>query len=255
MEFLYGYSTVDNLGRFIYRVKLRAVISFRSKGASPLKSRRTLLSVIGLSFLSSIRVYAQSKSKKSRSKSKNQSSKNITFNVFGYMLGTKVVDWKNVEKYSDSDPKSKEIQRYKYGKVLCYKIKDGNFSSTLKSFNNYVMVQQTTSLAYAIVFEKFASIDNKNDLNQLSDDWSTLFLGLNEKYGSSNGSITEKDLISCWYNLSSGEVKVVLGKRKFLDKGYTLTLSYTINNIETDVSDELSKERDKTKDDYTKEIP
>ena len=133
MEFLYGYSTVDHLGRLIYRVVIRAVISFRSKGASLLKSRRTLLSVIGLSFLSCIRVHAQSKSKKSKSrKSEKSLPTKRTFNVFGYTLGTKITEWKDIERLTD--------KKFKDDFVDCYRIQNPSFSSVFKDFDNIVYV-------------------------------------------------------------------------------------------------------------------
>lgn len=178
-------------------------------------------------------------------------SNNTTLTIFGYMLGSKITDWKNAEKINSDVPE--ELLH-----SLAYKIKDADFSSTLKKFDHLILVQKSTSLAYEIEFTKYASWDKLEEVEELDDIFRTLYLGLKEKYGNSTNQVTDKNksLRSVWFETNSGNVSINMSERKVLDNKAILTLTYTIKSIEKDVQDQLSEaESKKPKKDYSKEVP
>jgi hypothetical protein len=228
-----------------------------------MKTRRTLLSVIGMSFLSCMSVRAQSKSKKSKSrKSEKSLPMKRTFNVFGYTLGTKITEWKDVERLTD--------KKYKDDFVDCYSIQNPSFSSTFKDYDNVVHVQKSTSLTYKIEFIKSIENPSTDDIEMLEKSWQTLKAGLVTKYKDPElgSSIYESGTHMDKWRLESDNLVINLSFIKTFAGSYFVKVTYSLSSIELIVESDksinfaskrlgidLSKDSKKKTSDLSKEIP
>lgn len=226
-----------------------------------MKTRRTLLSVIGMSFLSCMNVHAQSKSKKSKSrKSEKSLPMKRTFNVFGYILGTKITEWKDVERLTD--------KKYKDDFEEFYKIKNPNFSPSLKDFDNIVIVQKKTSLAYKIEFKFSKENPSDDDKDMIVKKWEKLKAALVSKYKEpSIEPIFEESMRADTWKLGEDSTKIFLFYG--INSGtYGITLTYTLRDIEVVVESDkaidsaskrlgidLSNDPNKKKQDLSNEVP
>jgi hypothetical protein len=176
-------------------------------------------------------------------------------------LGTKITEWKDVEKITDKE--------YESAFVDYYRIKNPSFSSTLKDFTSIVLVQRSTSLTYKIQFEIRKKDLSSDEIRMLEKTWQTLKAGLVDKYKDPVfGSIYEADLHTDKWKLNSDSLDIFLIFSKEYSGKCLVQLTYCLNRIETIVDADyaidsaskrlgidLSDDPKKKRADFSKEVP